>query len=550
MSDLLFIYISLVVIGIIVLFFYNQVLSTCFFKHSYIKFIWEFFIFIFSVLTFFYSLNYEIFSNKNLKENFFVYPINQLKRNTQKYPQLISLHSLENKDSLNFIFIVDRTLSNRNKKNSDRVKKLIYEIKQGDDSSNIQLSDTSHFLMCDFIVHEMIASLSRKGQKFKSSIIVYNGIKNGMKRDTQIVNNPINFRSYLKIIKKKENQKTNTDITRLFQLMGERNRPNHIVTIISDFEHEKDTYILEREIEKFTENNMDSIVLNLINIKGSQKNDTSLIRTTKDLIKKYSHFINLYEFEGEWLAQNSNEAAIISDFITQKSKRDTQQIIFYYPLSFGKFQIVNKSLIRFYGNIMPDSFLFNLKNELISHDLTPLKIISTKVSKTPQLTDHPKSIQIEDSTDFSFVLESQYRHDNLFLEISKNKDLVRKKIPIVFQECLSDVVCYTLFIMNALVFILMIFLSLFFYKKTKHCYKIKYHDGLDKGSFLILVFPILSTMLFAAYILKLYIVCQEIKCLPVFFELVGILIVFMSFLFLFYKTEKKTFDLVCNELHK
>lgn len=551
-------YILVIIIIVIVLIYYNQVLATCFFKHSYVKLLWEVFIFLFSILTLFYSFNADIFSNIISKDNFIVYPINQLRRNSVPDIQLINLNKYEDIDSLNFTFLVDRTLSNYDEHKSESIKSFIHQLKQGKDSSYIEKGDFEYILMSDFIIREFISSLSNKYRKFNSKIIIYNGIGNDTtKKDNVVVEDPKDFQTYLKLIRNKDNENTNTDISRIFQLITDNRetkmKSHDIVTIISDFEHEKatnDILTLESEIENYTENNTDSIDLNLVYIKGSPNNDISEIITTKELIKKYSHFINLYEFEGGRLTQITKKTRNLSDFITQKSIKDTKQkIIFYYPLTFAKFQTTNNAMIHFSEITKPDTFLINLKNELYNHELTPMKIISSQ-NMSKQLIDYPKSITIDSSMNFSLILESVNKSENLFLEISRPKDLVRQKIPILFQEYLPTSVCYVLIVMNLLVFALLVFFSLFLYSKSKHCYKIKNHEGLKIGSELMLIFPTLSVLLFLSYLIKFLITCYRIQTLNSFYLTIVIIIVFVSFFISLYSFEVKNFDIKCDELHK
>jgi len=656
----------IIVLGLII-WMYHNVLTRCFFKHSYIKLLSEIFVLLLTILSIFYSIHSNIFADKTLHDNFLTYPINQIERNDENYIQKIKydsekgsknidsvviskldsiinslkkvdhnsinidsdidslikidsllkhkcsinidnvrnrLDSIRNNltktDSLlkcknngkrivtkdknninidriinslteivsllkevNFIFVIDRTLSGQNKKDSiyqQNKRILLTEINDSTLSANRDSIEISDILLC-----KMMQSLKMKNSNLPKKtlcyIIIYNGVKENSVKSQKIIPqkniDPSQF--YIKSINKKDNDGTYTNISHIFELIDKSaiiNPKNHnVITIISDFEHERKTtnaHILESAIEQFMENKTDSIVLNLVCLSGSSRNDFFVMRQTRQLINKYSYFIYFYEYEQEHLTDKKSKE--LFPFITQMPQKDTKQsIILYYPLSFGKFQNANTSKIWFSNIEKTDTFLLNLKNESGLHETAHMKVevkdSNKKLFKQFQLIDHPKLVTIDSSKIFSLILESQNKSDNLFLEISNPFNLTRQRIPIEFKEYLTDGICYILIILNTFLIILITFLMYFFYRKCRHCYRVNYYEGLKLGSNFILVLPILGVVLFALYAVK---ICYTLLLICWFFVLIWVLIIvlFVWFLSRFYCLEQELFNKKCNELHK
>jgi len=542
----------------IVIWKYHIVLTTCFFKHSYIKLLSEIFVLLLTISSFFYSLHSDIFADKTLPDNILTYPVNQIRRNRSAYYQEITYKTdtTIKINDINFAFVIDRTLSGVDKTDESKIEKedLINNI-----NNKIISDNNGNFEISDILLYKLITSVYSRDRNLFCPVLIYNGIKSSKNvRDKNKERICINkkptdlWKEYVNHIKNSNNEYTNTDISKIFQLIDTpliKRGYNNVITIISDFEHEKKTvnlHKLEYAIEEFIEkNNNDSLVLNLVCLEGNFNNDSISMRQTRQLIEKYSHFIDFYEYEQEYLTEKSNDK--LSSFITQVPVKDTTQtIVLYYPLSLGKFQNTAKSKVRFL-NIPTNTFCLNLKNEsrLNGTIYMDVEITNATPKKQFQLIDHPKLAIIDSNKIFLLTVESQNKSDNLFLEISDSSNLTKQRIPIEFKQYLSNDVCYVLIILNSFLIVLLIFLTYFFYCNCKHCYFVRNHEGLKLGSKIILIIPISGTILLVLYAIKI------IYTLP-FFSIIWLLIiiVFCGFLVRYFLSEAKKLNRKCNELHK
>jgi hypothetical protein len=550
MGIILFIILSLLVI--IIIWKYHFVLTTCFFKHSFIKIILEIFALLLAILSIFYSIHADIFSDNTLSDNFLTYPINQLERNQPDYKQKIKYDNNIEKDSINFIFIIDRTLSGVNKKNDLLKKSLI------DNAKNDILSKHKGIIeISDILLYKMMMELKSKNiDSSNCHIIIYNGIKqkpderNENIERIEICIEPEKYlKKYINAIDNNNNNNTNTDISQLIKLESSDIKKNYnVVTIISDFEHEKDStniYKLGQEIDKFVTSFSDSVVLNIVCLNGNLRNNLSSIKETREIIEKYTRFINIYEYEQAHLTNETEKE--LSSFITQLPIKDSvPKIVFYYPLSFSKYSKTNTSKIQFSNIRGTEKFWINLKNESNPYESFFLEVIESG-KKPVQLIDKPKLIEIDSSKTFTLVLASQVKPDNLFFEISKPSELSRQRITIEVKEYLTDITCFILVILNTLLIIMLVFFTWFFYFKcNKHCYLIKKRQGLKLGSKFIVILPVLSFYFFVLYSIKIALIFS----LDFFIIWLIIILIFSLFLIQLFRFERNNFDKTCNELHK
>jgi len=542
----------LFIVLVAILICYHNVLTTCFFKHSYIKLLSQIFVLLLTILSIFYSVHGNIFADKNLEENFLIYPVNQILRNDTNNKKENKYKQIEyntNKDkNINFVFIIDRTLSRLNNENVNIRKELSDRIDY--------IADQNHkryFDICDFLLLEMVDSLKTKIDSLKNhqvSVVIYNGSKPDTK-DTTCYKLIPSTNSFLQIYadsinKNKDIFGTTTDISKIFKLVQSKIDTNYynVITVISDFANEKNISELDPTLKELTNNVTDlKTSLNLVHLCGSAKNDANEIERTKERIRKYSHFIFFDEYKEELLTQELSRCS----FITQMPvKNNTTKIVFYYPLSYGKFHETSVAHIKFPNISSTDKFWFYLKSESSSEKIY-LKIEENISKKSYQLIDQPELIEVDSTKQFSLALKSQGKPDNLFLEITHPKNLTRQKIQIVFMEYLTNNVCYILIILNTFFIILLIFLSFFFYYKCRwHCYRVRSR----KFSNIILILPVLGFVFFVMYVIK---IIQTLLLISSDFILIWslIIVVFIGFLVRFFYSEAddELLDKKCNELH-
>lgn len=549
----------LIIFGVNIL-AYRKMITTCFFRHSHIKLISEIFILLFTIVTFLYSTYANVFFDINNHDNFFIYPINQIQRNNDNFPQKIKINNkCTSKDTLNYIFIIDRTLSTIDKSDYATKNSLLDAvIKNLKNNKNDSITNTikKEFQIADILLYKMLSALNQNNNRFTCSIIIYNGEftnkypkkKHHPTNDIINVKHPTNdflkcYVDTLKVINcilEREKCKRNTNLSQIFKipqdsLLIAKKREN-ILILISDFKHEEITANwaeLEYEINKYVEENGSNDVLQLVCLKGSSNNNDDVINATNSLIMKYTTFVESGRYKQENIIRDIDD--LCSNIVQIPVKDTLQKIEFYYPLIYGKFQKTNNARITFTNITQNDtSFLFNLKSESIGKEHIALKI-DISLNKSKLLIDYPKKMIIDSGKPYKLTFESQNNLDNIFLEISRPSEQTKQKIPIVFKNCLNNGVCYILITLNTLFIILLLFISLFFCLRISKCRCVTNTQILNEIAPFNVLLPVLSIFTLVVYGIKIFLISDlEFSIIWLFF-----VILFCLFLFNFHSHEKK-----------
>ena len=153
----------ILVVIVAILVCYHNVLTTCFFKHSYVKLMSEIFFLLLTILSIFYSIHADIFSDEDFHDNILTYPINQIERNDSEYCQEIKYIVYDDsikEESVNFVFVIDRTLSGQEKKDPNYQEKkdsLLVETKE-----SILRTNSSFIEISDILLYNLVKSKKSK----------------------------------------------------------------------------------------------------------------------------------------------------------------------------------------------------------------------------------------------------------------------------------------------------------------------------------------------------------------------------------------------------
>ncbi|ADQ80179.1 hypothetical protein Palpr_2042 [Paludibacter propionicigenes WB4] len=553
-----------VILGVTII-LYHKIITGCFFKNFYIKFVFGIFGFIFSAITYLYSSYTNILLNRYNHDNFLSYPINQIKRINSNFEQIIRF----DKNNLiaeeyKYNFIIDRTLSTINLCDSiikDTLSNhFIQDIKrEGLIDNNILIKYKniikSQFEIPDVLLCEMLLSLSQKDSNVNCTVLIYNG-NTGLKDNSRVPTSSVikgGIKDILKnyidtlgnqnggLIRNNSEKKSyphwrqnrKTDVSEIFRIATTQSHfcnGKSVITILTDVESDsiKNTYgLLEQELKNYTENYPKNI-LQILQLKGNLKQNKDAIAKNNSLIDKYTTFIPFDKFYQPNII-DENEIKNFCSFIVQIPVKDTsQQLDFYYPLASGKFQNINASTVIFKNLPKKDSiFLFRLKCESGNKEKLVLNI-GLQLNKSKQLFGDPEELEIDSITKYPLTFaDNQDNINNFFLEISTPSGRIRQKILICFKECLAINVCYLLIFLNTLFFVLLYFISWFFCLKISNCRCVTNNQLLNIVAPYIVFLPFLGICILILYGVR-------ILCVMPLFFIFWLLFVFLISLLLFF----------------
>lgn len=535
--DLIIIGISLFVIGLSIL---NHSIIKCFVKESYIGKSLGIILASFSVLAFLFGLGANALAEKQHESEskkdyhwfypkaIFNFPIDQL----LKYSFVDTINnnlvntSLNDTDSLNYIFIIDKTYSNKIsvfEKEVKQVKDSMYKVFKSYDCPDISVDSLN--TQEDVLLMSIARYLcSKQDFKYNYSILLYNGSTDFTDLfETITINGDYkkehNYCDFLKAYYNKNDSikknldkiqpsKRYTDFAKIFNkvdsLIYNKNQ-RYVIFILSDFLHERNNWKqLEKSVKKIVEIGsypyLKLLVLENKNIYDNKKRER--IEKTKSLIKQNKPYVFLYEFkQGEIFDELSsvlNDTLDVNLYLAAISQvSDTipiDTLNLYYPFTYGKFIETNKSDFKFKCS---GKFMLCIRNESVENYVS--MDIEYDSIKRILINEGLNSIDIDSSKSYTATFQPQSNQKNIYLEIANEKGA--RKILITFKQLIPKTICYGLIFIYTLIILLFCSCLYLFTMKFHYCLKQRYNLCSSLKFFLSVIYHLTSI---SFYLIILY----------------------------------------------